>query len=41
MAALIEFNIRKQSPVRIEELVEIFVRATEMEVQFWDFGAHS
>lgn len=31
----------KQSPARIEELVRIFIRATEMEVQFWNFGAHS
>ncbi|ETI22771.1 phosphomethylpyrimidine kinase [Cladophialophora carrionii CBS 160.54] len=38
---LIETNIVKQSPARIEELVAIFVRATEMEVRFWDFDAHS
>jgi len=30
----------KQSPSRVEELVDIFVRATEMEVQFWELGAH-
>ncbi|KIW91524.1 phosphomethylpyrimidine kinase [Cladophialophora bantiana CBS 173.52] len=37
---LIEANIVKQSPARIEELIAIFVRATEMEVRFWDFDAH-
>ena len=41
MTALIESSICKQSPIRIEELVKIFVRATEMEIQFWDFDAHS
>jgi hypothetical protein len=38
---LIETHIFKQSPSRIEELVAIFARATEMEVRFWDFDAHS
>jgi thiaminase II len=38
---LIETHIVKQSPSRIEELIAIFVRATEMEVRFWDFDAHS
>lgn len=38
---LIEKNIIRQSPQRVEELVRIFVRATEMEVRFWDFDAHS
>jgi thiaminase II len=37
---LIEKNIVKQSPHRIEELIKIFVKATEMEVRFWDFDAH-
>ncbi|KIV85956.1 phosphomethylpyrimidine kinase [Exophiala sideris] len=37
---LIESHIAKQSPSRIEELIAIFVRATEMEVRFWDFDAH-
>ncbi|KIW56045.1 phosphomethylpyrimidine kinase, variant [Exophiala xenobiotica] len=37
---LIERHITKQSPSRIEELINIFVRATEMEVRFWDFDAH-
>ncbi|ERF69513.1 hypothetical protein EPUS_01842 [Endocarpon pusillum Z07020] len=40
-SALIESSICKQSPARIEELVKIFIRATEMEIRFWDFGAHS
>jgi thiaminase len=40
IADLIESHIAKQSPSRIEELVAIFVRATEMEVRFWDFDAH-
>lgn len=38
---LIETHITRQSPSRIEELISIFVRATEMEVRFWDFDAHS
>lgn len=38
---LIEKNIVQQSPSRIEELVAIFVRATEMEVQFWNFDTHA
>ncbi|OAP60274.1 phosphomethylpyrimidine kinase [Fonsecaea erecta] len=37
---LIEEHIVKQSPSRIEELIDIFVRSTEMEVRFWDFDAH-
>ncbi|OAG37649.1 hypothetical protein AYO21_08133 [Fonsecaea monophora] len=37
---LIETHIVKQSPSRIEELIAIFVRSTEMEVRFWDFDAH-
>jgi thiaminase len=41
MIALIESSICKQSPSRIEELVKIFLRATELEVQFWDFDAAS
>ncbi|KAL9106179.1 MAG: hypothetical protein Q9227_008771 [Pyrenula ochraceoflavens] len=40
-SALIEEQIQKQSPSRIEELVAIFIRSTEMEVGFWNFGAHS
>lgn len=41
VSALIETNAMKQSPSRIDELAQIFIRATEMEVQFWNFGAHS
>lgn len=26
------------SPSRMEELIKIFVRATELEVRFWDMG---
>ncbi|KIW66752.1 phosphomethylpyrimidine kinase [Phialophora macrospora] len=37
---LIETHIAKQSPTRVEELVAIFVRATGMEIRFWDFDAH-
>lgn len=37
---LIEENIVKQAPGRIEELVQIFVRATQMEAKFWDLDAH-
>ncbi|KAJ9620332.1 trifunctional hydroxymethylpyrimidine kinase/phosphomethylpyrimidine kinase/thiaminase [Knufia peltigerae] len=37
---LIERHMTKQSPERINELIDIFVRATEMEVKFWDFDAH-
>lgn len=40
VAELIESHIYKQSPSRIEELIAVFVRATEMEVRFWDFDAH-
>ncbi|KAL6244264.1 trifunctional hydroxymethylpyrimidine kinase/phosphomethylpyrimidine kinase/thiaminase [Rhinocladiella similis] len=37
---LIEAHVVKQSPHRVQELIDIFVRATEMEVRFWDFDAH-
>ncbi|EXJ91223.1 hypothetical protein A1O1_04333 [Capronia coronata CBS 617.96] len=37
---MIETHIAKQSPSRVQELIAIFVRATEMEVRFWDFDAH-
>lgn len=26
------------SPSRMEELIKIFVRATELEIRFWDMG---
>lgn len=35
---LLEREMPKQSPARIEELVGIFVRATELEIGFWDMG---
>lgn len=37
---LIETHILNQSPARIDQLIAIFLRATEMEVRFWDFDAH-
>ncbi len=40
IAELIETQIVKQSPSRMEELIQIFIRATEMEIQFWELGAH-
>ena len=32
---LVEKHAGKQSPTRIEELVKIFVHATQMETGFW------
>jgi thiaminase len=26
------------SPSRMEELIRIFIRATELEIRFWDMG---
>jgi thiaminase len=26
------------SPSRMEELIKIFIRATELEISFWDMG---
>ncbi|RVX74710.1 hypothetical protein B0A52_01837 [Exophiala mesophila] len=37
---LIEREIVKQSPERVDELMEIFLKAAEMEVRFWDLDAH-
>lgn len=37
-AELLESRMQGQSPRRIEELVKIFIRATEMETGFWDMG---
>jgi thiaminase len=37
---LIEKNIVKQSPNRVEELIQIFIRATELEIEFWEMGLH-
>lgn len=30
--------MQKVSPSRMEELIQIFVRATELEISFWDMG---
>lgn len=35
---LLEQNMQKVSPSRMEELIQIFVRATELEIRFWDMG---
>ncbi|KAI5248127.1 hypothetical protein E4T43_01625 [Aureobasidium subglaciale] len=35
---LVEGNVFRQSPLRIEELVKIFIHATKMECGFWDMG---
>ncbi|BDD58213.1 hypothetical protein MAP00_003510 [Monascus purpureus] len=35
---LIERHIHRTSPSRLEELVKVFIRATELEVGFWDMG---
>ena len=37
---LIEQHAPKISPYRMEQLVEIFIRVTEMEITFWEFDAH-
>lgn len=37
---MIERYASKISPQRLEELVRIFIRVTEMEVNFWEFDAH-
>ncbi|EME41336.1 hypothetical protein DOTSEDRAFT_134857 [Dothistroma septosporum NZE10] len=39
--ALIEKHAVKQSPSRIEELIEIFVHATKMETGFWEMASTS
>ena len=39
--ALLETHIGRQSPQRIEELVRIFIGATEMEIAFWDSALQS
>lgn len=33
--------MRKVSPSRVEELINIFIRATELEIGFWDMGLGS
>lgn len=35
---LLEEHLQQVSPSRLEELIEIFIRATELEIQFWDMG---
>lgn len=35
---LLETHIRQVSPSRMEELIKIFIRATELEISFWDMG---
>lgn len=30
--------MHKVSPSRVEALIKIFVRATELEISFWDMG---
>ncbi|PYH47528.1 DNA-directed DNA polymerase alpha catalytic subunit POL1 [Aspergillus saccharolyticus JOP 1030-1] len=35
---LLEKHMRDVSPSRMEELIKIFVRATELEIRFWDMG---
>lgn len=38
--AMIERHATKISPHRVEELVTMFIRVTEMEINFWEFDAH-
>jgi hydroxymethylpyrimidine/phosphomethylpyrimidine kinase len=35
---LLETHMRQVSPSRMEELIKIFIRATELEISFWDMG---
>lgn len=35
---LLETHMRKVSPGRVEELVQIFIKATDLECSFWDMG---
>lgn len=35
---LLETHMREVSPSRVEELIGIFIRATELEISFWDMG---
>jgi thiaminase len=37
-AALLEKHMQHVSPSRMEELIKIFLRATELEIRFWDMG---
>lgn len=36
--ALLEDHMQYVSPSRMEELIRIFTRATELEIRFWDMG---
>lgn len=38
MIELLEKHMRLVSPSRLEELIQIFIRATELEISFWDMG---
>lgn len=38
MVELLETHMRDVSPSRMEELIQIFIRATALEVKFWDMG---
>ncbi|KAF7713371.1 Hydroxymethylpyrimidine/phosphomethylpyrimidine kinase 2 [Penicillium ucsense] len=40
-SALLEDHVQKVSPSRLEELIRIFIRATELEISFWDMGLSS
>lgn len=35
---LLEEHMHQVSPSRMEELIRIFIRATELEIRFWDMG---
>ncbi|KAJ5666910.1 hypothetical protein N7462_011319 [Penicillium macrosclerotiorum] len=37
-SALLEEHMQKVSPSRMEQLIKIFIRATELEISFWDMG---
>ncbi|KAJ5907587.1 heme oxygenase-like multi-helical [Penicillium taxi] len=37
-SALLEDHVHKVSPSRMEELIKIFIRATELEISFWAMG---
>jgi hypothetical protein len=38
LVELLEKHMQKVSPSRMEELIQIFMRATELEIRFWDMG---
>lgn len=35
---LLEQHVQNVSPSRMEELIQIFIRATDLEIRFWDMG---